>query len=74
MQYHSCKKVFIDINKINFQCAQIIKDALDKNYGGAGYWNVVVGESFDVMWLFILLFILDHHSRSTAAMTREAKC
>ena len=33
---------------MNFQCAQIIKDSLDKNYGGAGYWNVVVGESFDV--------------------------
>ena len=35
-------------NRCTFQCAQIIKESLDKNYGGAGYWNVVVGESFDV--------------------------
>lgn len=38
------------MDEINFQCAQIIKDSLDKNYGGAGYWNVVVGESFDVIY------------------------
>ena len=31
-----------------FQCAEIIKNMMDENYGGAGYWNVIVGESFDV--------------------------
>ena len=30
------------------QCAQIIKQKMDESFGGAGYWNVVVGESFDV--------------------------
>ena len=39
-------------NTCTFQCAQIIKESLDKNYGGAGYWNVVVGESFDVKLLY----------------------
>ena len=32
----------------NSQVAQIIKQKMDENFGGAGYWNVVVGESFDV--------------------------
>ena len=30
------------------QCAQIIKQKMDETFGGAGYWNVVVGEGFDV--------------------------
>ena len=38
--------VLLDL--IIFQCAQIIKNTMDEKYGGAGYWNVVVGESFDV--------------------------
>ena len=33
---------------LTVQCAQIIKQKMDENFGGAGYWNVVVGESFDV--------------------------
>ena len=27
----------------------MIKEKMDETYGGAGYWNVVVGESFEVM-------------------------
>ena len=26
----------------------MIKQKMDEKFGGAGYWNVVVGESFDV--------------------------
>ena len=27
----------------------MIKEKMDETFGGSGYWNVVVGESFEVM-------------------------
>ena len=56
-----------------FQCAEIIKNMMDENYGGAGYWNVIVGESFDVGSYNFKPFKTEI-SRSTVPMTREAKC
>ena len=39
----------------------MIKQKMDENFGGAGYWNVVVGESFDVRkdgGIFIIVIVL----------------
>ena len=33
---------------MSVQCAEIIKQKMDEKFGGAGYWNVVVGEGFEV--------------------------
>ena len=40
--------ISISLSVSCFQCAEIIKNMMDESYGGAGYWNVIVGESFDV--------------------------
>ena len=38
-----------ELSYVSVQCAEIIKSAMDERFGDAGSWNVIVGESFDVM-------------------------
>ena len=38
-----------ELSYVSIQCAEIIKSAMDERFGDAGSWNVIVGESFDVM-------------------------
>ena len=38
-----------ELSYVSVQCAEIIKSAMDEKFGDAGSWNVIVGESFDVM-------------------------
>lgn len=72
------------------QCAEIIKNTMDEKFPGAGFWNVVVGESFDVSFNGLSLFnhcphLLYHSSphiyrqiifsfRLIVLTTREARC
>ena len=64
---------------VTVQCAQMIKQKMDEKFAGAGYWNVVVGESFEVRKagggeVGVLNIIILVGFRSTAAMTREVRC
>ena len=68
-----CVSISIFLTVSCFQCAEIIKNMMDENYGGAGYWNVIVGESFDVGYLHFKSFMTEIR-RLTVPMTREARC